>query len=352
MLSREYLYARHCVWDLVQILEAVEFRAEARGSLTINESTVGLLMLWTILRGERTFLLRCLEGLGVDMWAFTCEVDELLRQRKGESPSGPSTSPSLRDALERHTRTWLDRAEQEATTLGHHWRGTEHLLLAIVAGADPELAPILQQQTLTHDRLREAVCEALAKGPESAEPAPVAWVVEESSPRVSWSAALDRPAVGVARRFSLGLLLALMTTYAVLLGFMRALDFQAVTIVFWIVFFTGAGLGQPILFGGKRPRVASLWLGAVLFPLEVFSVFLYFAIQDGVNGVAPLASLFILTILAIPVGIPLGYLAGCLAAGVFLLADQYNKLIERRKQPKEADEAPADPFGDGEEKEL
>lgn len=352
MLSREYLYARHCVRDLVRILQELDLRATARGPLMIDEPTVGLLMLWTILRSERTFLLRCLEGLGVDMWGLTCAVDELLDQRKAEAEAEHESSlvipntPLFHDAMEHHTLAWLERAEQEARALGHPWLGTEHLLLAIVALADPAVARLLQQHAITHDRLRDVVCKALANAPAQADPPILASLVEEP-PRPRSPNFWDRPAVGVARRFSMGMLLALTTTYAILLGLMRALDFPGEWIVLWTVFFTGAGLGQPILFEGKNPRAASVWFGAVLFPLEVFLLQIYWTLTSmDAPGPGDIAAF---TILAIPAGAPLGYLAGCLAAGVFFLADQYTKFVEKRRGPDDTDDAPADPLGDNTE---
>lgn len=336
MLSREGLCARHCVQALIQILDEFDLRAAARSPLTLDESTVGLLLFWTILRGERTFLLTCLEQLGTDMWALTCDVDELLHQRSAAFDVRNVVSPQVREG---HLWTWLERAQEEARSLGHYWLGIEHLLLAILAQADSTLAEVLQRHAITHDRLRDTVCEALAA--RASQETPLTAELLPCGPPTTGLLDWVGPATGVTRRFSIGMLFAVTTVYAVLLAGMRMLDFQVVTIIFWLVFFTGAGLGQPILFGGKSPRVASMVLGAVLLPLETIVLLAYLYTSDG-GGIAP-NDIPPLVVLCVPLGAPTGYLAGCLAAGVFFLADQYNKLIEKRRPSDETDDA--DPLG-------
>jgi hypothetical protein len=344
MISREQLCARHCVQALIQILDEFELRESARSPLTLDESCVGLLLFWTILRGERTFLLKCLEQLPTDMWALTCDVDELLHQRSAAFDAGNWVSPQI---WERHVWTWLERAQEEARTLDHYWLGTEHLLLAILAQPDSALAEVLQRHAITHDKLRDAVCAALAK--RASQETPLTAEILPDGPPTTGLFDWGRPAVGVSRRFSVGMLFSVTTVYAVLLAVMRMLDLYAITIIFWLVFFTGAGLGQPILFGGTSPRRASLWLGAVLLPLEVLVLLLYLNAAGAVSNHP--AKIIILTLLSIPLGAPTGYLAGCLAAGAFFLADQYNKLVENRGSSDQADETPADPLGDAPEHE-
>lgn len=344
MISREQLCARHCVQALIQILDEFELRESARSPLTLDESCVGLLLFWTILRGERTFLLKCLEQLPTDMWALTCDVDELLHQRSAVFDAGNWVSPQI---WERHVWTWLERAQEEARTLDHYWLGTEHLLLAILAQPDSALAEVLQRHAITHDKLRDAVCAALAE--RASKETPLTAEILPDGPPTPGLFDWGRPAVGVSRRFSIGMLFSVTTVYAVLLAVMRMLDFQATTIVFWLVFFTGAGLGQPILFGGKNPRVASLVLGAVLFPLEIFVLQTYRYVSG--SGDVAVDDIVSSTVLSVLVGAPTGYLAGCLAAGAFFLADQYNKFVENRGASEQADEAPADPLGDAPEHE-
>jgi hypothetical protein len=64
MIPREVLFSRRCVAGLIQIVEQAPARVAVRAPLALDFPTVGRLLLWTILRWERTYLLVCLERLG------------------------------------------------------------------------------------------------------------------------------------------------------------------------------------------------------------------------------------------------------------------------------------------------
>jgi len=83
-----------------------------------------------------------------------------------------------------------------------------------------------------------------------------------------------------------------------------------------------------VLFGGRYPRAASIWIGSILVPIEV-CVFLmspkdYFYVGSlpGTEVFALLLAAFVFTI---PVGAIFGYLFGALTAGAFCLVDWYEK---------------------------
>ena len=92
------------------------------------------------------------------------------------------------------------------------------------------------------------------------------------------------PPVGVPRRFGVGSLLAVTAAFAVLLGIVRWLagiwlgetgSAETAAIMAWlIVFFAVVGVSQAVLFGGKKPRLASLLAGAVMGGLSPLVVFL------------------------------------------------------------------------------
>lgn len=335
MLSREWLCRRRCVRDLIRIFDGVFLRAAARWPIALDEPTVGLLLLWTILRGERTFLLRALEQLGVDMWALTCDVDDLLRPSLAVASPDPRAE-ELDTALERPLWAWLDRTEQQAAALGHPYLSTEHLLLATLAAAEGSLAAafsrhgltaVLARHGLTFEKVANAVQAVLATGqttlsdmtPES--PPILAEIKDEPG----------APAVGVPRRFSLATLMLTMVTYAMLLAGLRAGDIPTDWIVAVLILFTAAGIGQPILYGGKSPRGASALVGQVLFPVEVLALILY---RDWVGGNRyHNDESVLLMFLALLGGGPLGYAAGCLAASMFFLNDWYEKFKRRRAAP-------------------
>ncbi len=133
-----------------------------------------------------------------------------------------------------------------------------------------------------------------------------------------------RPQVGIPRRFGVGTMLILVTVFAVLFAIMKT--FNTPPIVFGViaVFFAGVGLCQILLFKGKDPRRASILGGIIMCGLFMVSA----AIVVGVtyrNLGATLGTLVIGGMMSVIIGGPLGYLAGCLLAAVFLV----------RKEPDE-----------------
>ncbi len=82
-------------------------------------------------------------------------------------------------------------------------------------------------------------------------------------------------------------------------------------------FVTLTALSQMFLFGGRKPRAASLVAGPVLL-LFVAQVFIVPEFERYNNGSPNLATLGVLSVLF---GVPGGYLAGAVIAGVFLIAD-------------------------------
>jgi len=334
MPSVKDLCARRCVNGLIQLLEQVPFRLAARPPLNLSDSSVAGLVLWTLLRWERTFLLIALEDMGVDMWGLTCDVDALLNEEKTKplsaeaEPDPPLAAfPPTQSDLDRFLEDWLDRAELEALALRHEYLGTEHVLLAIVAGADPRLASVLSSHNVTHENVKRAVVELLKRAPA---------VEHGTRPAQSTGgpagAKWDRQAVGVPRRFGMAVLLLLVAMYAVLFSTMELLDAPPTVFIVIAVLFTGVGLGQMLLFEGKYPRAASVWVGACLFPVEVFAVLLCVALfpvtHSGAGDAVPW--LVLLLVFSIPLGAGLGYLAGGLTAGAFLLIERYKKYRQKR----------------------
>jgi hypothetical protein len=332
MLNIEDLYFRRCVAGLVQLIEQVPCRLAARSPVALSNSSVAMLVLWTLLRWERTFLLIALEDMGVDMWGLTRDVDTLLDEEKanavlaeGKSYAPATSLPALRPELDRYLEALLDRAELEALALQHQYLGTEHVLLAIIAGADARLSSVLTRYNITHENVKRAVVELLERSPALAQ------VVEaETPPSGPRGARWDRPAAGVPRRFGMAVLLLLVAMYAVLFGTMKMLDTHPIVFIVVAVLFTGVGLGQILLFEGKYPRAASIWVGACLFPLEVLGVLLAM-VPAGARPADVVPALVLLLIFSVPLGAGFGYLAGGLTAGVFLLIEQYQKYRQDRQ---------------------
>ncbi|MBN1908451.1 MAG: hypothetical protein JW818_01815 [Pirellulales bacterium] len=124
----------------------------------------------------------------------------------------------------------------------------------------------------------------------------------------------------VPRRFPMGTLMLMVTLFAVLFAVMQSFKLPG-----WLIFviaglFLAVGMGQVWLLRGRRPKLASMIAGAVFVPAVAAILYLMFGRRY------PSASLNVwdyllaalLAYISIPVGVVLGYVFGCLAAGVFL----------------------------------
>ena len=92
------------------------------------------------------------------------------------------------------------------------------------------------------------------------------------------------------------------------------------------LFFTGVGLAQVVLFKGRNPRTASIVAGVVLSPLAIigggivrFNVSGDFIGESDQIGYITLS---LVTYFLSGFGMLLGYLAGVLIAGFFLLLNK------------------------------
>ena len=251
-------------------------RAAVRRGLVIDRSSAGLLLLWSLLRWERTFPIETLECMGVDLWSLTRKVNEALKCHKCHKKKDcDAVAAGDRRDLDPFVRGWLDRAAEQARGLEHKFLGGEHLLLALLADGDPELAAVFRPSGLTCDALKRTIVEALAEtvevtlleakmdtidtnpnrrqgddsscGPEEARGVELDW-------------RLDRPAIGVPRRFGVFILMLMVTMYAVLFSVLQTLRANPLVFVLLALLFTGIGIGQAVLFGGAirgRPRSGS-----------------------------------------------------------------------------------------------
>ena len=334
-----------CVRTLIEIIEQVPARWAARAPMVLDESSVGMLLLWTLIRWEHRFPLTALEEMGVDIWALTRDVDQLLEndkiQKPGEISPAPAKGPNdpnpvilLRDM----TNLWLERAEDEARNLGHNFLGAEHLLLALVAGADPSWSPLFARYGIDHERLKNTVLQALASKTAHLLESAIDAILLPPSPEekrsaqsaVPWGASWDKkPAVGMPRKFSMAVLMMMVTLFAVMFSILRWFDAWPVFYGIFGVLVFGVTLGQMILFGGRYPRAASIWSGAVLLPVEIGAISLFANLINVYHHnifERVIVTLFYM-LFTIPVGALFGYLAGGLTAGVVLL-------LERKKDQK------------------
>jgi hypothetical protein len=108
-------------------------------------------------------------------------------------------------------------------------------------------------------------------------------------------------------------------------------------------FVAAVAVGQILLFGGRYPRAASIWVGGCFLPLQAITGFLWLCLASGRGSLLSLRELFVIfgmLILSIPIGAGVGYLSGCLIGGVFLILDA---LARRQQSPRDAVEAAEPP---------
>lgn len=149
---------------------------------------------------------------------------------------------------------------------------------------------------------------------------------------------------GVPRRFGIGVLMIMTAAFAAVCGVLQSLGMSAEVGPLVIgtvgVLLFGVSVGQVLLFRSKNPRLASVIVGSLLFPIEILAV-LFLLDSSGLEffGFAALA------VLAGPLA---GYLAGGLTAGLFLILNRFSgsdSSGERRptltRQPLEENDLPA-----------
>jgi putative addiction module component (TIGR02574 family) len=134
------------------------------------------------------------------------------------------------------------------------------------------------------------------------------------------------------RRFDLATVFAVMTAYSLLFAVMSGFNFPATISALVGGFVTLVGIGQALLFRGEKPRRASMLVGCVCFTLPWLVGWLTN------SRMMPREMLWLVLANGILSGAILGYFAGVLVGGVFLVAD----LIRRRFKPQaDANETPA-----------
>ena len=170
-MNNEELAGRHFTTSAIHIVEQLWPRAADRSiSTELNDQTILMLALWSILRWERKVGLVALERMKVEPDALARDVNESLhtacaeiRQQMGPPKLQKLPGGQLGVVVDFNTplAPLLAAAEHEALELGHSWVGSEHLLLAIVRLADPRLCDVLKMHGVNYGDLKETVVEIL-----------------------------------------------------------------------------------------------------------------------------------------------------------------------------------------------
>jgi ATP-dependent Clp protease ATP-binding subunit ClpC len=110
---------------------------------------------------------KALTAMGIDQDAARQRVVEVIGRGQGASPGHIPFTPRAKKVLELSLR--------QALQLGHHYIGTEHILLGVIAEGDGVGAHVLVDLGAALDRTRQQVVQILTgRMPEEAAPAAAA----------------------------------------------------------------------------------------------------------------------------------------------------------------------------------
>lgn len=144
--------------------------------------------------------------------------------------------------------------------------------------------------------------------------------------RVQGIGPVEEPKIYSApRQFDLATIFVVTFAYSLLFALMSALSFPPVSSLAMGGFITLVGIGQAVLFAGRLPRAASLLTGAIAcIPITIAVIM---STPRGFRNDTLLLSVPFSFIF----GAGLGYLAGVLVGGVFLVADKIRQAFAGRK---------------------
>ena len=133
----------------VVVLSQEEARIAGHDSVTTEHVLLGL-----IHEGDGVAA-RVLESLGLGL--------ETTRQQVQDAIGRGEHSPTGRIPFTPQAREVLKLALEESRALGHHYIGTEHILLGLVAASDSIAARVLAALGVDRTGTRERVIEVLAE---------------------------------------------------------------------------------------------------------------------------------------------------------------------------------------------
>ena len=132
------------------------------------------------------------------------------------------------------------------------------------------------------------------------------------------------------RRFDLFTIMIVTAAYAILLSLMSALGFSPVMSCYVAAFVTLVAVGQALLSGLSMPRLASVYTGMVAYFVGTIS-YAFVEPRFDLFEAIPAAIVFSLIF-----GSVLGYVAGVMVGGVFLVADVLRNRYGQKEEETES----------------
>jgi ATP-dependent Clp protease ATP-binding subunit ClpC len=128
---------------------------------------------------------KALTAMGISQDAARQRVEEVIGRGQGASPGHIPFTPRAKKVLELSLR--------QALQLGHHYIGTEHILLGVIAEGDGVGAHVLVDLGADLDRTRQQVVQILTgRMPEEEAPAAVASLRERLDSVAARLAVIER----------------------------------------------------------------------------------------------------------------------------------------------------------------
>jgi len=333
MVFLRCLYRRDIAREMIQVVARASVWLAEHPPKVVDPQAVGLALFLAVLERKPQAVCAALEKCAVPVEALLDAAEaaqwplhkaaEANSQGQADAGCGLLYSEELTECLTH----WIDAAEAQAWAYSERAVRPEHLLLAILE-TDGPWNDLLARRGLAAGAVREALEAELALAPRPARRQ--AEIIRSWGTTAQW---LNSPAVGVPRRFGVGGMLVIVTMFGLLYGGLQWLHAPPLVFLMVAVFFAGLALGQMLLRGGRFPRAASVKMGAILWPAEVFLLALYVGYRVNPSGPSVGGALLAAAV-NIPIGAFLGYLCGCLVAGVVLLLDMGRELRNRFRRSR------------------
>ena len=131
----------------------------------------------------------------------------------------------------------------------------------------------------------------------------------------------------VPRRFDLATMMVVTLAYALLFAAFRLIRLPPIAMGVVAGFITCVGIGQALLFGGKKPRISSVLVGAVC----TVGIYVYTALTIDASLLEFHVEILKIWIMVAIAGSVAGYVAGITVGSVFLASDLVREVNQRDK---------------------